>query len=69
MLDRFPVRRYPVRCAADARAAIGSVAVDLTPGHGHDLDRRSQHVCSDRPILEGARRFIGCKSPALAEKH
>jgi hypothetical protein len=28
----------------------------------------SEHVSSDRSILEGCRRFIGCKSPALAEK-
>jgi transposase len=27
----------------------------------------SEHVSSDRSILEGCRRFIGCKSPALAE--
>ena len=29
----------------------------------------SEQVSSDRSILEGCRRFIGCKSPALAEKY
>ncbi len=33
-----------------------------------DLDRGSEHATSDRPILEGCRRLIGCKSPVLAEK-
>jgi hypothetical protein len=32
-------------------------------------DRGSEHISSDRPILEGCRRFIGPKSPALAEKY
>jgi hypothetical protein len=38
-------------------------------GHSRDPDRGSEHASSDRPILEGCRRFIGFKSPALAEKY
>jgi hypothetical protein len=38
-------------------------------GHSRDPDRGSEHLSSDRPILEGCRRFIGGKSPALAEKY
>ena len=38
-------------------------------GPSPDLDRGSEHVSSDRSILEGCRGFIGCKSPAIAEKY
>jgi hypothetical protein len=37
-------------------------------GPSRDLDRGSEHATSDRSILEGCRRFIGCKSPVPAEK-
>jgi hypothetical protein len=39
------------------------------PRQSRGPNRGSEHISSDRPILDGCRRFIGPKSPALAEKY